>query len=552
MLALCATYPTSAQQILSLDAVNSASDEQHPVIAPSGDLFFTVAFHLGSKDRGDVWKSVRSDHTLYGTPVKIAALSTSGYDVVVGFFDDQNILVYHDGKERKQGIHQYTLTENSWTYTGQLEIGSFRNQSSHFSGRLSSSGDILILSLQSFGSYGNEDIYVSFREDSGKWSSPQNLGPSINTYQQEMTPYLSEDTRLLFFSTNGHNGNGGLDIYYSERLDDTWESWSSPRPLTNGNTMGAELSYLPIGGNRDQALFTSTQNSEGYGDLQLMQTEELEIMTSAETLVEQSGNKAALPAGILSDEKVPLSEPASAVEQNELKQASVPDEVKKDTVKDESVKTQPKINRNDFLASAENPEGAVISLRVLDINSLEEIPFSIAAADSLDTISSMKRDAYKNGFPIDLESTKELTVTSLGYLPVSIRSSAFGQLEAPVLMTPVSKGLSMVLDDVLFKRGTAELLLESSTALIQRIANFLNENPTVRILLEGHTDNLGNAQLNKELSLDRASAIRKLLVDRGIAFERMRIAGWGGSRPISDNQTEEGRTKNRRVEMVIQ
>src|SRR5690606_20453563 len=143
-------------------------DEQHPVISPSGDLYYTLAFHNGNSDPGDVWKSTVSEDQEYQTPVKIPQLSTSGYDVVVGFMDDQNVLVYHDGRDRRQGIHQYSLTDNVWTYKAQLEIGSFRNQSAHFSGRLSPSGDILILSLESFGSYGNEDIYVSFLRDGGK------------------------------------------------------------------------------------------------------------------------------------------------------------------------------------------------------------------------------------------------------------------------------------------------------------------------------------------------------------------------------------------------
>src|SRR5690606_37927065 len=124
------------------------------------------------------------------------------YDVVVGFLDEHTILVYHDGKEKKHGIHRYSGFGNSWKYESQLNLGNFRNRSDHFSGRLAPSGDIMMLSLESFGSYGNEDIYVSFLKENGDWSTPQNLGPGINTYQQEMTPFLSPDKKWLFFSTN--------------------------------------------------------------------------------------------------------------------------------------------------------------------------------------------------------------------------------------------------------------------------------------------------------------------------------------------------------------
>src|SRR5690606_23225628 len=141
--------------------------------------------------------------------------------------------------------------------------------------------------------------------------------------------------------------------------------------------------------------------------------------------------------------------------------------------------------------------------------------------------------------------------TSAGYLPLTVKGAALSNLNQPLLMTPASKGVSIVLEDVLFKRGTADLLNEKDNGFIVHLADFLKENKSIKILLEGHTDNLGNVQLNKELSLNRASAIRKRLVDLGVEFERMRIAGWGGTKPIATNQNEEGRASNRRVEMVI-
>src|SRR5690606_29699601 len=177
---------------------------------------------------------------IFQDPTRIGELSSSGFDLLIGFLDDNKALVYHDGKERKQGIHQYVQGGNSWSYDKQVELGSnFRNNSSHFSGRLSGSRNILILSYSTFGSFGNEDIYVSFLLENGNWAVPKNLGPDINTFQQELTPYLSPDGSILYFSTNGHGSVGGIDVFYSERLDDSWENWSTPQALTRGNSPGA-------------------------------------------------------------------------------------------------------------------------------------------------------------------------------------------------------------------------------------------------------------------------------------------------------------------------
>src|SRR5690606_25923641 len=146
---------------------------------------------------------------------------------------------------------------------------------------------------------------------------------------------------------------------------------------------------------------------------------------------------------------------------------------------------------------------------------------------------------------------KEMHVSAKGYLPLTVKLNEVSIPGDTLWMTPASKGLSVVLEQVLFKKGTADFLDENHLGVIANLAKFLLENPSIQILLEGHTDNLGNAQLNKELSLNRASAVRKSLMGLGVEFERIRIAGWGGARPIESNQTEIGRTKNRRVEMVI-
>lgn len=550
MLAFSAICPLQAQSIVSLDAVNSAFDEQHPVLAPNGDLFYTVGHYNGARDPGDIWMSHKVDDKTYQQPVLIAALSTPGYDVVVGFLDGENILIYHDGVGRKQGIHQYSRSGSSWSYKTQLDMGSFRNQSSHFSGRLSASGDVLILSLASFGSYGNEDIYVSFLKEGNQWTSPQNLGPSINTYQQEMTPYLSADKKWLFFSTNGHGSTQGIDIYYSQRLDDSWENWSQPQPISVGNTPGAELAYLPLEGETTLAMYTTTQNSEGYGDIQIMQA------------AEQLPDEVSVPAGNIEQVKTPEPEVEVTSEMPEVpefpspvEETPVPEQVPETEEEPEvSVVEEPTPAPFETAPVVEEKMPAMASsIKVLDINSLAPIPYAFSAiTNEGQTIQVKGSVGEEAGFPVAAADAMEWLITSPGYLPLSIKNPSSELLKTPFLLNPASKGASIILEDVLFKRGTAEFSQENASGAIQSLAAFLKENPHVRILLEGHTDNVGNAQLNKELSLNRASAVRQLLVDQGVDFERIRIAGWGGAKPIASNQTEEGRIKNRRVEMVIQ
>jgi outer membrane protein OmpA-like peptidoglycan-associated protein len=556
MLALSSILPAPGQIIDDLLQVKSPFDEQHPVMSPSGELYFTIAFHPenrhGEEDLGDVWLSTSSDNMDFQKPSPVMDLSTSGYDVVVGFLDPNSILVYHDGGERMQGIHQYSGSGKSWKHEKQLKVGSFKNYSKLFGGRLSPSGDVLILSLEAFGSYGNEDIYVSFLKEGDSWTSPQNLGPQINTFQQEVTPSLAYDNRLLFFSSNGYGSIGGSDIYFSERLDDTWENWSIPKPLSSENSKGVELSYFQLSDNATKAIFTTTQNSEGYGDILMVRSAKIARIDKQDFEEDRSPGPEAVMKGKVEE---PESAPSAlakdkniAVQETQLG----PKETEREKpVSPENLKMKEKVREGVFPPNIEE-ENQSIPIKALDSHTFKEIDFEVDFSGySGGESNKMSSAAYQNNFPIDLDSVKNIKITAVGYLPLTLMVDQLIHLKEPLMLTPASKGSSMVLEQVLFQKGTAEILDDNSMEFISSLADFLKANPTVKVLLAGHTDNMGNAQLNKKLSLERASAIRTYLVDKGVDFERIRIAGWGGMKPISSNKTEEGRILNRRVEMVI-
>jgi OmpA-OmpF porin, OOP family len=108
-----------------------------------------------------------------------------------------------------------------------------------------------------------------------------------------------------------------------------------------------------------------------------------------------------------------------------------------------------------------------------------------------------------------------------------------------------------ILDQVEFDTGKATIK-ESSDSLLDKVANVLKEHPELaKIEVQGHTDNRGPAALNKNLSRERAEAVRKALIKRGLADNRLTSRGYGQDKPIDTNDTEEGRQKNRRVQFVI-
>jgi OmpA-OmpF porin, OOP family len=100
-----------------------------------------------------------------------------------------------------------------------------------------------------------------------------------------------------------------------------------------------------------------------------------------------------------------------------------------------------------------------------------------------------------------------------------------------------------------FETGKADVKSESQ-ATVQQIAEMMKANPALKVSIEGHTDNVGTPSANKALSEARAKAVMKAVIAAGIDASRLTAKGWGQEKPVADNKTEEGKAKNRRVEIV--
>ena len=543
----------SAQQVSPLKGVNSPYDEQHPLFSPTGELFFTVGFHPqnsgGPTDFGDIWMSSSDPQGNWQSPKRIPGLSTPGNDVVVGFLDALTILVYHSGNGNvKQGIHQYSRFGSNWNYLRPLEISNFKNNSSYFSGRLSKDGDVIVMSMSSYGSYGNEDIYVSLRKDDGTWTAPMNVGSSVNSFAQEQTPYLSDDNMTLYFSSNIQGNRRGKDIYFAKRSGSGWEDWATPEMVQRINTQGSETSYVSYGPNPTMAIFSSTQNSEGFGDFMVSEFLKVEplnaiVLASDEAeeipvqMVEAPSEVALLTpqenlVAVSNETKLPEPEPQTL----EPIKESQPEAVTPMTASTES-ESQPR---------------EWVDVRVLDGTTQEEITYQLEIANDRGTKRPLQGQSEWSAASEDLQWTN-VFVLAKGYIPQLLARDDWEALQGKnLLMSPAKAGASIVLENIQFNRGTSDFADAKSIQVLDNLVSFMKDNPNIKIRLEGHTDNAGDPSLNKDLSMKRASKIRGYLTINGIDFERVRISGWGGTRPIADNSSEEGRERNRRVEMLIE
>jgi outer membrane protein OmpA-like peptidoglycan-associated protein len=117
-------------------------------------------------------------------------------------------------------------------------------------------------------------------------------------------------------------------------------------------------------------------------------------------------------------------------------------------------------------------------------------------------------------------------------------------------LQPVEANASVVLNNIFFDVNQYELKPESISEL-DKVVELLNDNPGVKILISGHTDNTGKATDNLRLSENRAKAVVSYLIAKGIEASRLQYKGFGSTRAVADNATEDGRAQNRRTELTI-
>jgi outer membrane protein OmpA-like peptidoglycan-associated protein len=149
------------------------------------------------------------------------------------------------------------------------------------------------------------------------------------------------------------------------------------------------------------------------------------------------------------------------------------------------------------------------------------------------TLSAEKKDHMPQTEKVDFTSVAE-------YLEIT----------KDLFLSPLEVGKTINLSNVFFERGKPSLLPESYHEL-DILVKLLKDNPTLKIELSGHTDNVGDADKNLELSKERVEVIRKYLVEKGISQKRLSGKGYGGARPVASNAAEETRKLNRRVEFTV-
>ncbi len=326
------------------------------------------------------------------------------------------------------------------------------------------------------------DIYVSYLSNEGMWSEPKILPSNINTKGNEESVFIHPDGKTLYFSSDGHLGMGGLDIYKTVKQVDG--SWSDPINLGYPlNTHKNENSLL-VAANGQEAYFASDRE-EGFGDLDLY--------------------------------KFKLNK---------------------------SIQPTPVTYFSGKIYDEETKENLGAKFELIDLETEKLI---------VESYSNSKTGKFLVSLPFGKEYA--LNVSKKGYLFHSenfeLKSKTDNEAVVKnVGLFPLKAGKSVVLKNIFFETGKYDLKPTSKVELEKLIA-FLNANPSVKIEISGHTDNVGSKESNQILSENRAKSVSLYLVKNGILETRITSKGYGSSSPIADNTSPEGRAKNRRTEFKV-
>lgn len=445
--------------------------------------------------------------------------------------------------------------------------------------------------LSMFGKEKNQDVWFSVQDKEGNWIKSKNIGYPINNNDNNAVFSVSADGREILLM-NKYNKNGKLSPGIS-RSYRTRDGWSYPDEVKIDNyynqSPNAEFAISPDGsvmvmsiqrknttGKRDlyvsfkrnknawtepinmgqklntfehdvtpfiaadgKTLYFSTQGLPGFGDNDIFKSHRLDDTWQLWSEPENLGPAINTPNwdGYFT---IPASGEYAFI-------CSINASKKEDIYKLELPKTA-------------KPEAvAIISGDVLSTTDKKPVESILTMTPQNDKLKSeIKNYDPATGsfsFVVPLKEIYDFVPYAKGYLAIHetidlSKEISYREIKKDFFLMPLEVGNKGVLNSFTFEQGESKLQAPALKDL-DRIAQAMLDFPTLEILFEGHTDNQGDFQLNLKLSEERIEEVKNYLISKGVPTERITTKGWGQTRPIASNATEERRKLNRRVEFTI-
>jgi len=501
--------------------------------------------------------------------------------------DGQQLFVYRDSNGGD--IYYSTLDGDKWTPL--LPLGSDINTKyweTHAT--LSADGNTIYFVSDRPGGFGGRDIYRCVKLPNGQWSLALNLGPTINTAYDEDSPFIHPDGVTLYFSSSGHKGMGGFDIFSSSKNNEEGK-WSTPVNLGYPiNTADDDLFYVPTADGHHAYYASAKPGGKGDKDIYRITLEAAtaEPVTLIKGYLSFDGT-ANIPKGITvkafdleTGEKVQECVPNAKTGKYVLtlnpglngKTYNITYEADgfqpiSETVKIESGSSYQEVEREIGLKSINFESKTLGTVSVNGtITNKEGKPIPGAKITIKDNnTGNLINTYYSNAtdgmyyFVLQRGQNYNVAYDADGYLFQSEnidvpKEPVYSEINKVIVLEPIQKGTKITLKNLFFESGKTSISKQSQVEL-EKLHDLMKDNPDLVIEIAGYTDNKGVEKENLRLSQERANAVVSFLVKKGIEPRRLVAKGYGSAQPVASNTLPngkpdpEGMKMNRRVEMKV-
>lgn len=546
--------------------INASGDDYFPVISQDGKTFyFTSVDRSGGYGGEDIWYSnVKADGT-WDAPKAFSQLNTASHECLMSISGDGNVAVLFGNYEGSFGggdLFYSVKTAEGWSMPCNLG-GAINTSNWESQATLAADGRTLMFSSNREGGQGSYDLYVTQLSDNG-WSKPVNLGPAINTSNGDIGPCLAADGKTLYFNSYGHGGFGGSDIFVSRRLDDSYTKWSTPVNLGKYINSIEDDKYLSLPSSGIRAYTVKDNGPENIGGSDIYQfimpysmrpqpvfniygTVKDEADSAVAAIIRYSdfetGVEVAKVMSSRMDGYYRISLPGFKKYQviidmkgylyyTDILDLTNPDQfLTKQYIQDKLIKEIDNIKK-----SKERFDGYGIELQKLIDSNSDSI--AVAFNRYQDIAKNYKNESY------NLESS----VYRAKYDWLSEENTQ-RDIRRDYKLQTIKVGAKFELKNIFFDLGKASLRDESKKEL-DKLYDIMKRSDII-IELGGFTDNVGSDDANMVLSQERVNSVKTYLVNKGTPDNRIAAVGYGEQFPVASNETEEGRQKNRRVEVKI-